>query len=211
MNSIGILGRCLALGIVVVMSLTVASPATSSTKPTRDNSCVHPTSGVNANELFDVPEQIVGPICPGFTAGEHWRPILGWFAAEAEDAVYPADYVPAYPDPIADALSKLTIKMVVDGGTSQEKSYLFTAEEAVVMVRIHQLNPAFPDLPGFFIIPRMQPLSAGHHTQEMILMISAPHCDGTSTDPSVSCLPAGEFSAFVRSADAAAPEPVTGP
>jgi hypothetical protein len=200
--------KVIVLALVVAALLAWASPATSSTRPTRDNNCVHPFSGVSLNELFGVPEQFVGPVCPGLTAGEHWRPIQGWFAAETEDAVYPPGYTPQLADPILDALAKLTIKMVIDGGTAQEKTYLFTPEEAVALVRIHQLNPAFPDMPGFFLLPRMDPLSPGHHTQEMILVFSAQHCDGVSTDESVSCLPAGETSAWVRPADVAIPEPV---
>lgn len=56
------------------------------------------------------------------------------------------------------------------------------------------INPAFPDIPSFFIIPRMAPLSPGHHAYELIWVLSAPHCDGLSADEDVSCLPAGGFS-----------------
>ncbi len=211
MNRSKALARSLALGAAVAASLVLAAAPASGQRPTRDNNCIHPSSGVSFNELFDVPEQFVNPVCTGLTAGEHWRPTVGWFAAETADAVYPPGYVPLYANPIHDALAKLTIKMVIDGGTNHEKTYLFTPSDVDAFrtdVNIHDINPAFPDLPGFILIPRMAPLSPGHHTHEMILVLSAQHCDGTTTDEAESCLPAGEFSVFVRPINVAIPKPV---
>jgi hypothetical protein len=211
MNRSAALARCIALAASLTASLVVADPSAGSGKPTRDNNCVHP-SGVSFNELFDVPEQFVNPVCTGLTAGEHWRPTTSYFGAEIADAVYPPGYVPLHANPVDDVLAKTTIKVVIDGGTSQEQAYTFVPSDEAFRtdVRIHDLNPAFPDLPGFFIIPRMAPLGPGHHTHELIWILSAQHCDGVTTDEAVSCLPAGEESVFVRPADVAIPEPVNG-
>ena len=171
------------------------------------NNCVHPSSGISLNELFHATEQFVGPICTGLTAGEHWRAIVGDYEAETANAVYPPGYVPLYANPVDDVLAKTTIKVVVDGGTRQEKVYTFGPSDTDAFrldVRIHDLNPAFPDLPGFFVIPRMPPLSPGHHTHELIWIVSSMHCDGTSTDEATSCL-AGENPVFVRATDVAIP------
>lgn len=179
----------------------------SAQRPTRDNDCLHPLSGVSLNELFGVPEQFVSPICKGLTAGEHWRPVLSYFGADASDAVYPQGYVPLYPNPVDDILAKVTVEVVIDGGTSQQKTYTFFPTDADAFrtdVRIHDLNPAFPDIPSFFIIPRMAPLSPGHHTYQLIWVQSAPHCDGLSADEK-SCLPAGAFPGPLRPADVAIP------
>ena len=43
------------------------------------------------------------------------------------------------------------------------------------------------------IMPRMRPLSVGDHTFQMFFELSAEHCDGFTTDPEFSCLPAGEI------------------
>ncbi|MFI5627113.1 hypothetical protein ACIA03_26890 [Nocardioides sp. NPDC051685] len=153
----------------------------------------------------------MNPVCEGLTAGEHWRPTNSYFGAEAADAVYPPGYVPLHAYPVDDVLAKLTVKVVIDGGTSQQQTYTFSPADKDAFrtdVRIHDLNPSFPDIPSFFVIPRMAPLSVGHHTHELIWVLTAQHCDGISTDPDVSCLPAGEFSAFVRPADVSIPEPV---
>jgi hypothetical protein len=181
--------------------------AASAERPTRDSNCVHPSSGVSFNELFGVPEQFVNPICPGLTAGEHWRPTISYFGADASTAVYPPGYVPLYANPVDDILAKVTLVVVIDGGTSQQKTYTFFPTDADAFrtdVRIHDLNPAFPDIPSFFIIPRMAPLSPGHHTHQLIWVQSAPHCDGLSADED-SCLPAGAFPVNVRAADVAIP------
>ena len=174
-------------------------------KPT--TACIR-SSGVSLNALFGVPEQFVGPICTGLTAGEHWRPISSYFGAETADAVYPPGYVPLHANPIDDVLAKITIKVVIDRGTSQEKAYTFdSSDEAFHLdVRIHDLNPAFPDIPSFFVIPRMAPLSPGHHTHQVIWILSAQHCDGLSTDEAESCALAGnEYPGVVRATDVAIP------
>ncbi|HET7712835.1 MAG TPA: hypothetical protein VFL80_12955, partial [Thermoanaerobaculia bacterium] len=183
----------------------------SAQQPTRDNNCVHPVSRISLNELFGVPEQFVHPalICENrLTAGEHWRGLWSYFGADASDAVYPPDYVPLHANPIDDILAKVTIEVVIDGGTSHQKTYTFFPTDADTFrtdVRVHDLNPAFPDIPSFFIIPRLAPLSPGHHTYQMIWVQSAPHCDGVSTDAEISCLPAGAFPSAVRPVDVAIP------
>ncbi len=169
------------------------------------NDCVHP-SGVSFNELFAVPEQFWNRFCNDLSAGEHWRPTGAWVFAEGADAIYPPGYVPLAADPLDDFLAKVTIKMVIDGGTNREKTYLFSPAEAVrTDVRLAQLNPRFPDLPTAFMMPRMVPLSRGHHTHELIVVLVAKHCDGLTDDES-SCAPAGEYSYSVRATDVATPE-----
>ena len=200
----------LILAVMVAGSLMFALPVAGGEAPTRVNNCIHPTSGVSFNELFDVPEQIINPVCSGLTAGEHWRPTSVYTGAAAADAVYPPGYTPRYAAPVDDLLSKLTIKIVVDGGTRTEKTSTFSAAEAMrTDVRLVELNPAAPDLETAFAMPRMSPLSAGHHTYDILWIVSAPHCDGLSTNEAESCWPAsGVISAYgVRSLDVAIPEP----
>ncbi|HET9020282.1 MAG TPA: hypothetical protein VFN34_00235 [Ornithinibacter sp.] len=213
MRTSTLLRRAAAAAAAVTASLALAVPAATAgdaPKPTRDNTCLHPVTGVNLNELFGVPEQLV-TACGGPTVGEHWRPFIAYFGAEASKAVYPQGYVPLYPSPVDDILAKLTITVVVDGGTRQEKSYSFspTDEDAFrTDLTLHDINPANPDLPGFIVIPRMAPLSLGHHTYEFLWVQSAPHCDGTSTDEDAACLPAGEHPQGLRPFDVSIPEPV---
>ena len=152
----------------------------SADKPNRENNCPHPVTGVNLNELFGVPEQLVAA-CGGPTVGEHWRPYVGYFGAEASDAVYPR-IVPLYASPLRHPRQDLD-KVVVDGGARAAKPYTFTPTDEDAFrtdLTIHDINPTFPDLPGFIIIPRMAPLSSGHHTYELFWVLTAPHCDGPS-------------------------------
>ena len=197
-------------GAALVLSLTATTPPASAALPARDNNCVHPISGINLNELFGVPEQLVAA-CGGPTAGEHWRPFIAYFGAEASDAVYPPGYVPLHASPVDDILAKLTIKVVIDGGTRQQKTYTFSPSDEDAFrtdLTFHDINPANPDLPGFIVIPRMAPLSPGHHTYQLIWVLSAAHCDGLSADFDASCLPAGEFPLGARPFDVSLPEPV---
>jgi hypothetical protein len=72
--------------------------------------------------------------------------------------------------------------VVTDGGTSQQKTNTFSPTEDDAFrtdLTLHDINPANPDLPGFIVIPRMAPLSPGHHTYEIIWVQSA----RTATEP----------------------------
>jgi len=135
---------------------------------------------------------------------------MSYFGADASDAVYPQGYVPLYANPVDDILAKLAIKVVIDGGTRRQKTYTFFPDEDAFRTdfRIHDVNPAFPDIPSLFVMPRMAPLSPGHHTYQFIWVLSAPHCDGLSVDEDVSCFPVGEFSTDVSPADVSIPGPV---
>lgn len=169
------------------------------------NACIHP-SGVNFNELFGVADQFWNAICPNnLSVGEHWRPTAAWTFSEAADAIYPADYTPLRENPIDDWLAKVVaIKMVIDAGTSREKTYLFSTAEAVrTDLRISQVNPSFPAWPTAFLLPRMAPLSPGQHTQQMFVVLSARQCDGLSLD---GCAPAGEEPVTELATDVKTPE-----
>jgi hypothetical protein len=203
----------IAVAVAALMTLPMNPASAGRIDPPgrQANDCVHP-SGVSFNELFAVPEQFWNFICTDLSAGEHWRPTAAWTFAEGADAIYPPGYAPLYANPLDDWLAKVvTIKMVIDGGTNREKTYFYSPAEAVrTDVRIAQLNPSFPDLPTAFLIPRMAPLSPGHHTHEMIVVLSAQQCDGLTTDEAAICAPAGEFSLFQRATDVATPELVNG-
>ena len=156
------------------------------------NHCVF-FSGVDLNELFGVPEQFHNFLCREVSAGEHWRPFVPWFTGDGVDSVYPAGYVPLRPLPIEDFVAKLTVRVVTDGGTRQQKTYVFSPSTAVrTDIRLDQLEPDAPPLPGAVTMPRMKPLSVGAHTYEVTWVLSAQHCDGFSTVLEESCLPAGE-------------------
>lgn len=168
------------------------------------NHCVNPF-GVDLNVLFGVPEHIRTFFCTAISAGEPWRPFSFWFTDDGIDSVYPEGYVPLRPLPIDDFVAKLTVKVVIDGGTSREKTYVFSPAEAVrTDITLGQLMPGNPPFPMAAIMPRMQPLSVGDHTAALILVLSAEHCDGLAAAEE-NCLPAGETLYSLR------PTPVTTP
>ena len=154
-------------------------------------------TGVDLNDLFGVPEQFRDFLCREVSAGEHWRPFAPWITDDGVDSVYPAGYVPLRPRPIEDFVAKLTVRVVTDGSTHQQKTYVFSAAEAVrTDITPAQLDPDDPDAPQLAMavtMPRMKPLSVGAHRYEVTWVLSAQHCDGYSTVVEESCLPAGEL------------------
>ena len=162
------------------------------------NHCVT-DAGVDLNVLFGVPEQFRIFECRELSAGEYWRPFAFWFTDDGVDSVYPVGYVPLNPMPLVDFVAKLTVKMVIDGGTTQQKTYVFSPNQAVrTDITADQVDPSFPALPLAATIPRMQPLGVGQHTLELFWVLSAQHCDGLAPVVEENCLPAGENSFGVR-------------
>jgi hypothetical protein len=158
------------------------------------NHCVT-NAGVDLNALFGVPDQIVTRFCSEVSAGEHWRP-FGFWIVNSFNETFPAGYVPSGPTPIEDFVTKLVeVKVVVDGGTRQEKTLVFEPGDVLrTDVTSDQLEPGFPQLPMAVTLPRMKPLSIGQHTRELVWVLSAQHCDGFGTSVDDNCLPAGDVS-----------------
>jgi hypothetical protein len=159
------------------------------------NHCVN-SSGVDLNDLYGVSEQIREFNCRVVSAGEHWIRPIWWITNTAADSVYPAGYVPARAAPLDDFVSKLTaVEFVIDGGTHQERTYTFGAS-GIVRTDVHaeQVDPGAwgAPYPMASILARLRPLSVGQHFVEAFVVLSAKHCDGFTTDPDLSCLPAGE-------------------
>ena len=190
-TALGLLAASLAVGAGGASASRVYPPGDKDA-----NHCIFST-GVDLNELFGVPEQFHHFYCPeALSAGEHWRPFVTWITENGVDSVYPPGYVPSRPQPVDDFVAKLTVKVVTDGGTRQEKNYVFSPAAAVrTDVSLDQLDPdpEAPPLPMAVTMPRMKPLSVGEHTYEVTWVLSAQHCDGAFTVVEESCLPAGEL------------------
>jgi hypothetical protein len=159
------------------------------------NHCVN-AFGVDLNDLYGVPEQFRMFDCRVISAGEHWIRPIWWITNTAADSVYPAGYFPAKAAPLDDLVSKLkSIEVVVDGGTHHERTYVLSPSGIVrTDINAEQLEPGSwgAPYPMTTILPRLGPLSIGEHFIEVFLVLGAEHCDGFTTDPDLSCLPAGE-------------------
>jgi hypothetical protein len=151
-------------------------------------------SGVDVNALYGVPDQFHHFLCRELSAGEHWRPFVSWIAGDGVDSVYPPGYVPLRPVPIEDFVAKLTVKVVTDVGSPQQKTYVFSPAASVrTDMTLDQLEPDAPPLGLAVTMPRMKPLSVGEHTYEVTWVLSAQHCDGLGAVVEENCLPAGEL------------------
>jgi len=159
------------------------------------NHCVN-VFGVDLNAIYGVPEQVRMVDCRVISAGEHWIRPIWWITNTAADSVYPGGYVPAQPAPLDDFVSKLiAVKFIIDGGTHQERSYTFDARGIVrTDIDAEEIEPGAwgAPYPMASILAILRPLSVGQHFVEAFIVLSAEHCDGFTTDPDFSCLPAGE-------------------
>ena len=99
--------------------------------------------------------------------------------------------------PLDDFVSKLSaVEFVIDGGTHKERRYVFDASGIVrTDIDAEQLEPDLWDAPYPMasVLARLLPLSVGGHFVEAFVVLSAEHCDGFTTNPDLSCLPAGEI------------------
>lgn len=185
--------------IATLLTLAVSTASAGRADPPGQRSANHCINfdGVDYNVLYGISDQFIArPGCLQATAGEHWTRPTFW-SVSAANPVYPVGYAPAHPTPMQDFLAKVTVVVVVDGGTHQEKTHVLSSSQAVrTDITTFQAFPggvAFPtNDPMASILPRMRPLSIGTHTTEQILLLSAQHCDGLGTDVDVNCLPAGE-------------------
>ena len=105
-------------------------------------------SGVDLNELYGVPEQFHHLACPeGPQRRRVLAPVRYVDRGERVDSVYPPGYVPSRPQPIEDFVAKLTVKVVTDGGTPQQKTYFFSPAAAVrTDISLDQLETRGPAL-----------------------------------------------------------------
>ena len=187
----------LAAGIAIATLAATMPPASAGRvdPPGRgDNHCTAP-NGTDLNAFYGVTDQIVNRVCTEVTAGEHWRVTSLWFGDDGTDSVYPAGYTPLQPRPRDDFLAKLTVEVVIDGGTPQQRVEVFPGSEAVDLdFTFDQFVPGAPPYPVAVTIPRLRPLSPGEHTRELRWVLSAEHCDGLTAVREESCIPAGEVS-----------------
>lgn len=163
-----------------------------SATPQKENHCVVP-SGVDLNALWGVAEQVVtgkSPSCRDVGTGERFRPsVTAWFLNRTFE-VTPAGFEPAGATPVEDFVAKFAaVRYVIDPGTRQARSYLFTNDgnlATAISFGLPVVNP--------LTLGTVGPLRVGTHKIETYWTFGAPHCDGFGADtgPGGNCFPAGE-------------------
>lgn len=177
-------GILLALAILVM----AISPSGASAARKDGNHCISP-SGTDVNELWGVTEAIVAPFCTEVGAGQSLRVGQAWFMNLTFKKV-PKGFVPAGATPLDDFIAKfIGVKYVVDPGTAQEKSYVFT--------NVGDLGTIAETVTGFAVaqgltMGTLEPLSIGEHVVDSYWSMSAMHCDGLGRVVADNCLPAGD-------------------
>jgi hypothetical protein len=149
---------------------------------------IHASSPASLRQTLGVSWALVQPESRDIDSGATWGTSYAWYAAKTWKQV-PVGYVPSGSTPIADFEAHLvSARLVIDAGTRKE----FTVEWA-----------NGPDLwvgeDGDYAVASVatlgtiHPLSVGTHTVKRLMVLSALTCDGISSDPNLSCAPAGEI------------------
>jgi hypothetical protein len=153
-----------------------------------ENHCITPF-GVDLNIRYGISTQIVTPFCTQVDSGETWTTPGGtpWFM-NTSFATVPEGFVAAGTTPLEDFLAKFTgAKVVVDAGTSEEKTYIFPKSDKLWMSNLGGL-PAVQTV----TLTILKPLSVGMHTVQLYWEFSAMHCDGFGDVALDNCLGPGE-------------------
>lgn len=168
---------------MIASTVLVVQPALAA-----ENHCINPL-GTNLNILFGILTQIVTPFCTQVDSGEAWTTPAGtpWFM-NTSFVTFPEGFVAAGTTPLEDFLAKFTVaKLVVDTGTSAEKTYIFRKSVKLWMGNLR----GFPAVQTA-ILTILKPSSVGEHTVHLYWVFSAMHCDGFGNVVQDNCLGSGE-------------------
>jgi hypothetical protein len=152
--------------------------------------CISP-SGLDVNEFWGVSIRVVAPFCTQLRTGEAWTATAAWVVAETFESV-PEGFVPAGETPLDDFQAKASLKYVVDPGTRQERTYVFTDTSRVAVREVNGGPLDGAPVLNTITMGSLRPLSAGRHVVETYWAFSAMHCDGIADNPEENCL-AGEL------------------
>jgi hypothetical protein len=180
LRSIAVAGTVTA----VLAALVVAGPAAPAEAKSRFTPCI--VNGTNVQEKYGLSVSVVTPDCNQIQAGS-WTTGIGWYSAKTWQAI-PAGYHPEGATPIEDFVAHFgSMKLVIDGGTSKA----FTVEWSKAS-DLWRGSDADWDYANTITLGTVRKLPLGSHTVARSLVLTALTCDGTSADPSLSCVPAGE-------------------
>jgi hypothetical protein len=149
-----------------------------------EHNCPSPFFGDGLNERYKVSERIIGPPdCRVAFVGEKWvRAVPPWLTApKPQEAVYPGDYVPSKPDPIADFKEKfVSARYVIDANPDGTGGQTVTAgPEILFKGSVDKNTTPWAGLPLIVpVSPVFDALPVGIHTINVFVTMSARHCNG---------------------------------
>jgi hypothetical protein len=171
---------------VFIGAAAALAPGAAVGKPV-ENHCLTP-AGDDLNEVFSTRDAMITPFCTEAHVGDRWRKVLR-AAVAGDDFVFPAGYSPSRLPLEQDLLAKVvSLRYVVDAGSRQERTYLFTLDDLIIE------TGALPDGTRFarWVTPSLHPLPLGTHTVDEYTTLSAEFWDGLGLEPGVNGYPAGE-------------------
>ena len=186
----GVAAACL----VVIAALFMAPSASASP---RVKPCIWPDTSTNLQQYFDVSVSLVVPgACSTVKTGSPWATPSVFYLARTWEQV-PPGYQPVGATPLAELEADVTeVRFIVDEGTPQQ--FTVTRTGSQIHFQVEDWQEVYPDDPDWLLVDigthvAMRPLPPGTHTVRGQFVVSRQACDGTSSDPDLSCLPPGVF------------------
>lgn len=177
----------LAAALAAMLATVLAQPAAAENP--RTTPCIQ-ADGVDSRDRFGLSVSAVLPWCREIKSGARWATGVGWLVASTWEAM-PVGYEPVGTTPLDDFKAKFaSFRVYVDEGTPD--AFMVEWPNGPDLW-VGALGPF--DLIAPITLGTIRPLSVGDHTARRAFVFSAMSCDGFSSDPDLSCVPAGEFDA----------------
>jgi hypothetical protein len=190
--SLNVSNRSAVAALISAVGLTAAalamSPQAAAKWPPAEP-CVSP-SGLTLKQQYGYSVAVVTPTCTQLPVGQRWAVSVPWIVASSFEQK-PSGFETNYATPLDDFRGKLnSIEYTVDAGSAYQTNRSFPGDNKLWTGQL-------PSAPGQQAINTvglgsLDPLPLGTHTADVSWKLTAPHCDGFSTDQGTSCLPQGE-------------------
>jgi hypothetical protein len=128
--------------------------------------------------------------CTEVPAGQRWAASVPW-VMDSRFEQKPSGFATDFGTPLDDFRAKLaSIEYLVDAGSAYQSNRSFPGDNNLWVGQL----PTAPGLPAVNTVTlgALDPLPVGTHTVDVSWKLSAPHCDGFTSDQGSSCLPQGD-------------------
>jgi hypothetical protein len=148
------------------------------------------SNGLTLKQQYGYSLAVVTSDCNQIPAGERWAASVPWIMASWFEQK-PSGFVTDYATPVDDFRGKLnSIDYVIDAGSAYQSNRSFPGDSKIWTGQL-QSAPGLQAI-NTVSLAAMDPLPVGTHTVDVSWNLSAPHCDGFSSDQGTSCLPQGQ-------------------
>jgi hypothetical protein len=147
-------------------------------------------SGMTLKQQYGYSVAVITSNCTEVPAGQRWAASVPWIM-DSRFEQKPSGFATDFGTPLDDFRGKLaSIEYLVDAGSAYQSNRSFPGDNNLWVGQL----PTAPGLPAINTVSlgSLDPLPIGTHTVDVSWKLSAPHCDGFTSDQGSSCLPQGD-------------------